>query len=157
MPAAGLADLRVERPLARLLALDLGAEGGQLHHDLVHRAVERALAVFEVEEHAHARVGDALERPARLDRLAAEPGLLGHDEHLERRPRLERVQKPGQARARAAEDGAGDPVVAVDVLVGDGPALLRGVGAGVLDLAGDRLRLIGDAVLLGALAGVDGG
>ena len=55
------------------------------------------------------------------------------------------------------ELGAADAVVDVDVLVGDRPALRAAYGARVLDLPRDRLLLVGDAVLVGALAGVDGG
>ena len=77
-------------------------------------------------------------------------------EDLERRLRLERVHEPQEARA-LRELGAADAVVDVDVVVVDRPALRRGVGLGVLDLAGDGLLLVADAVLLGGLAGVDGG
>ena len=43
---------RVVRALPRLLALELVGERRQRQHDFVGRAVERALAVLEVEEHA---------------------------------------------------------------------------------------------------------
>jgi hypothetical protein len=55
--------------------------------------VERPLAVLEIEEHAHARGDELLERVRRLDRLAAEARLLRHDEHLERRSGVDRVHQ----------------------------------------------------------------
>jgi hypothetical protein len=90
-----------------------------------------------------------------LDLLAPQAGLLGHDEGLERGPRLERAHEPEEPGA-AGELGPADPVVHVDVGVGDRPALARGVGAGALDLAGDGPGVLGAAVLRGRLAGVDG-
>jgi hypothetical protein len=90
---------RVARALAGLLALHLGGEGGQREHDLVDGAVERALAVLEVEPDADARLDELLQRVGRLDLLAAEPGLLGHDQDLERRPRLQRAHQADEARA----------------------------------------------------------
>ena len=42
----------------------------------------------------------------------------------------------------AGEFRSADAVVAVDVFVGHSPALARRVGAGVVDLAGDRLVLV---------------
>ena len=67
---------RVVRPLTRLLALHLRGEVGQRQHYLVHRVVERALAVFQVEEHTDTRVHDLLESISRLDLLAPQPRLL---------------------------------------------------------------------------------
>ena len=56
---------------------------------------------------------------------------------------------------RALEElGPRDPIIRIDVLLGHGPALLRRVGAGALDLPGDGLRLVGDG-LVGALPCVD--
>ena len=150
-----LPDHRVIGPLAGLLALHLGSEGRQREEDLVHGVVEGPLAVLEVEEDADAGVHDVLERPARLDRLAAEARLLRHDENLEGRPRLERIHQAEEARA-LQKLGAGDPVGGVDLGLGDGPALAHGIAARVRDLAGDRFLLVGE-VLLGALAGVDRG
>ena len=121
-------------------------------HDLVGGTVERPLPILEVEEHAHAGLDELLQRVRRLDRFPAEPRFLRHHEHLERRPRLQRVHQPQKA-GTVRKLGAGDPVVDVDVLVGDDPALARGVLARVLDLPRDRLLLVGDAVLLRALCG----
>jgi hypothetical protein len=118
---------------------------------------ERPLRVLEVEEHAHPGRHQLLEEVGRLDLLAAQARLLRHHEHLERRPRFQHIQQAGQAGTRVAKDGAADPVVGVDVGVGDGPALASGVRAGVLDLAGDTLGLIGQAALFRAFAGVDRG
>jgi hypothetical protein len=56
LTALGLAPDRVVGPLARLLPLHLGREVREREHHLVHRRVERALAILEVEEHAHAAV-----------------------------------------------------------------------------------------------------
>ena len=61
-------------------------------------------------------------------------------------------RKPGAP----LELGAADPVVDVDVGRVDGPALARRVGRRVLDLPGDALLVVGE-VLVGRLAGVDGG
>ena len=125
-PALAFRMHRVVRPLPRLLALEFVGERRQRQHDLVGRAVERPLAVLEVEEHPHAGLYELLQRVRGLDRFAAEPRFLGHDEHLERRPRLQRVHQP-QESGPVRELGAADPVVDVDVLVIDGPALSSGV------------------------------
>src|SRR5262249_19799877 len=86
-------------------------------------------------------------RIGRFDLLAPEARLLRHDQHLKRRARLERVHQPQKPRA-LGELRAGDPVVAVDVLLGDGPAFPGGEGAGVFDLPRDGLRLVANTVLL---------
>src|SRR5262249_8018819 len=117
--------------------------------------VERTLAVLEVEEYADAGLHDLLERVRGLDLFASEARLLGHDEHLERRPRLERVHQPEEPRA-LHELRAPDPVVGADVRVGYGAALVLRVGARVLHLPGDRLLRVGK-VLISALARVDRG
>ena len=88
----------IMRPLTGLLALQLGREVGQGEHHLVHRVVERPLAVLEVEEHPDAGGDDLLQRVGGLDLLAAEPGLFGHDENLKRRPWLEGVHQSEEAR-----------------------------------------------------------
>src|SRR5207247_911494 len=119
-------------------------------------AIECALAVLEVEEHAHAGLDELLQRVGCLDLLAAEPRLLRHDEDLERWPRLQGVHESDEART-FDELGAGDPVVDVDVLVGDGPALPRRVHARMLELTLDRVTLVAGAGLVGALARVDRG
>ena len=106
---------RVVRPLPGLLALELVGEAGKLHHDLLDRRIQRSFAILEVEEHPRAGLNQLLQREAGLDALAAEPRLLGHHEHLERRPRLQRIhmtKKPGTVR----EFGAADAVIDVDVL-----------------------------------------
>jgi hypothetical protein len=58
---------------------------------------------------------------------AAEARLLRHDEHLERRARLQAVHEASEART-LQELRPRDAVIAVHVLVGDRPALARGVG-----------------------------
>src|SRR5439155_10513755 len=58
---ACLARERVVRPLAGLLALELGREVGERQHYLIHRRVERALAVLEVEEHTDAGLHELLQ------------------------------------------------------------------------------------------------
>ena len=155
MAVLGPAPHGVARALARLLALDLRGEADRGEQELVLGGVQHALAVVEVEPDADARVGDLLQRVGRLDLLAPEARLLGHDEDLERRARPEGVQEPRETWSAIAEHGAAHAIVRVDVPVGDRPALLLGVGAGVLDLPRDALGLVGDAVLLGALAGID--
>jgi hypothetical protein len=72
MAGPGLAEERVVRPLDRPLSLHLGGEAREAQHHLAGGAVECALLVREVEEHADAGVRDALQRPRRLDGLAAE-------------------------------------------------------------------------------------
>ncbi len=54
----------------------LGGEVGHKEHDLILGAVERTLAVLEVEEDPHAGVDDLLERVGRRDLLATEARLL---------------------------------------------------------------------------------
>ena len=78
-----------------------------------------------------------LEEVRGLELLAAEPILVVEDEGVERRPRLQGGQQGHEPRA-ALELGPGH-LVRVNVLFGDGPALLCGVGAGEVDLASDRL------------------
>lgn len=125
---------RVIIPLARLLALHLVGEAADAHHELLGRRHQRALPILEVEPHPHAGLCELLQGVGRRDLLATEARLLGHNEDLERWPGLERVHQPQEARP-FEELGAGDPVVEVDVLLGDRPALARGVDAGVLELA----------------------
>jgi hypothetical protein len=144
------------RPLAGPLALHLVGEGDDGEQHLVSGGVDRAFPVVEVQEHPHAGLAQLLERIGRLDLLPAEAGLFGHDEHLEWRAWLERGHEPEEART-GAKFGARHPVVHVDVRGIHDPALARGIGLCVLDLAGHGLGLIGDAVLVGALPGVDGG
>jgi hypothetical protein len=67
--------------------------------------------------------------------------------------RGERVEEPPETRPAIAEDGAGDAVVHIDMLVGDRPAFARGVCPGVFHLSAHRR--LGEAVLLRALPRVD--
>jgi len=68
----------------------------------------------------------------------------------------------GQCREETLESwaslelGARDSIVDVDVGVRDSPALGDGKGPGILHLACDRLRLVGDE-LVGGFASVDSG
>jgi hypothetical protein len=149
-PAQGIA-----RALPRLLARHVVDEGNGVNHELVRRALAFHFAVGQVGEDAHPGVGDALEGIGHLVLRAAEPTLLHRHEHLKGRARAEGVHE-GQEAGPLQELRAADPIVAVDVLVRDHPALVGSVGPRALDLARDRLLLIGD-VLIGALAGVDGG
>src|SRR2546422_6893081 len=146
----------VVRALPGLLPLHLRGEVGQREHDLVHRAVERALAVIEVEEDPHAGVYDLHERGGRLDLFAAEARFLGHNEHLERRAGREGIHQPDEAGA-LDELGAADAIVDEDVALIDEPALAGGVGSGLLDLAGDGLLLVRDPWLVGRLPGENRG
>src|SRR5262249_33448173 len=66
MEGARLALERVIGPLARALALELVGVGGDAQEQLVGRRVDRALAVLEVQEHAHAGLGELLERIGNL-------------------------------------------------------------------------------------------
>src|SRR5262249_7082967 len=59
MAGAGFPLHRVVRALPGLLALELVCERREREHDLVGRRIERALAILEIEEHAHAS-GDEL-------------------------------------------------------------------------------------------------
>jgi hypothetical protein len=67
-----------------------------------------------------------------------------------RRAWFQRVQEAQVARP-LGELRAGDPIVCVDKLFGERPALLNGVGAGVLGLPGEALFFIGNAALIRAL------
>src|SRR5205823_12590284 len=60
----------------------------------------------------------------------------------------QRVQEPREPGPAIAELGATDPVVAVHVRVGDGPAFPDGVGARVRELALDGLALVAGAGLV---------
>ena len=109
---SGLAKHRIVGPLPRLLALELVGESGQRQHDFVGWAVECALAVLEVEEHPNARLDDLFQGVGRLDGLSAKSRLFGHDEHMERRPRFQRVHEPekrGPVRKLGAADGPARP------------------------------------------------
>jgi hypothetical protein len=68
----GLTRHRVVGPLARARALELVGEGGHVHQELVGGGVDRALAVLEVQEHAHAGLRERLERVRHFNRLAPE-------------------------------------------------------------------------------------
>jgi hypothetical protein len=95
-----------------------------------------------------------LQRVGDLDRLTAESRLLGHDQDLEARPRLQLVHQ-SQAAGPGDELRARDPVVDENRVVIDGPPTSLRVGAGVGDLARDRLLFVVDVALLGGLAGVN--
>jgi hypothetical protein len=107
------ADHRVVSALAGLLAPHLRGERGQAQNHLVHRIVERAFPIVEVEEHAHPGVGDLFHGVPHLDRPAAEPVAVAHDEDLERWARDERVEQPRQARTsvEALKQAGGRPVM----------------------------------------------
>ena len=144
-------------PLARALALELVGVGRHAQQQLVCGGVDRALAVLKVQKDAHAGLDEQLERVGDLDRLAAEARLLTHHQHLERRPRLERVQQPREPGPAIAELGARDPVVGVHVGGVDGPALADGIGARVGELALDALALVAGAGLVRGFSGVESG
>src|SRR5205807_5047873 len=120
----------------------------------VHRAIERPLPVFEVEKDPDPRLDDLLHDPGDIDLLAPEARFLAHDQDLERRPRRERAQEPGQTGA-LDELCPAHPVIDDDVLLGNLPALLGGIGLGALDLPGHRFLLVTDPTLIGRFPGVD--
>jgi hypothetical protein len=143
-------------PLSRLVAFDLVREAADGQEDLVGRGIEGALAVLQVVDDADAARDDLFQQIGRFDLLTPKPTLLAHHEHLERRARRQRIDQadePGPLR----ELRAADPVVDVDVRLGDRPSLHGRVCAGVVDLTGHRLRFLSGASLLGGLTGVDGG
>jgi hypothetical protein len=90
-----------------------------------------------------------------FDLLAPQPGGLAHDDRGEGGTGGQGREERRQARP-VDELGAGDTIVNVDVRRIRRPALARRVGRGVLDLPRDALLGIGK-ILIGALAGVDGG
>ena len=145
---------RVIRALARLLALQLIGERGQRQHDLVRRAVERPLAVFQVEEDPHAGLDELFERVGRFDRLSTETALLTHDQDLKGRCGLQGVHQAEEAGA-LGELRSADAVVHVDVGIGHAPALLCRIGAGMGNLSSHGPLGFAHAVLIGALACVD--
>ena len=160
-PARDVAGLRLAEhgivgPLPRLVPLDLVSECRHRHEELFSRGVQGALAILQVGEDPHPGGDELLQRPRRLDLLAPEAILVHHDQDGEGGPRLERVhqpRKPGR-RWNSAPEMA---VIRIDVRLVDRPTLPHGIGARVLDLARDGLRLVRDAGLVLALAGVDGG
>ena len=155
VPGARLAEEGIMGALLRALPLELARVAGDGEQDLIGGRVEGALAVLEVVEDADAGIEDLLEGVAGLDGLAPQPGLLGHDQHLERGVGLERVHQPEEARA-LDELGPADAVIDVDAVLAHEPAMLRGVLAGVLDLAGDGALLVTDPGLVGRLPPIDG-
>src|SRR5436309_14757817 len=100
-----------------LVSLHLRSEIGQGEHHLLQRIIEQSLAIVGIEEDTHARVSNLLEHVARLDLLAAQPRLLGHDKDLERRAWFKRVQQASEARAGSAEERATDSVILIDVFI----------------------------------------
>jgi len=75
---------------------------------------------------------------------------------LKWRPRFQRVHQADESRARR-ELCAGDPIVNVDRSLVDRPVFLRRERARTLDLARDRLLIVGDPSLRSGFTGVDGG
>jgi hypothetical protein len=148
LPGFGLPKHRVVRALPGLFSLELVGERRQREHDLVGRTVEGALAVLEVKEHPHAGRHELLQRVGRLDRFAAEPRLLRHDQYLERRPWFQRIHQPEEPRPVGKLSPA-DTIVDVDVRVGDGPAFSGCERSGVVHLTGDRFLVVGDPGLIG--------
>jgi hypothetical protein len=122
MPSLGLSKHRIVRALAPLLALEVRRECHRPEEEFVRRALHQQLSVLEIAEAAHARHGELLQGIGCLDLLTAEPRDFRHQEHLKRRPRLQRVHEP-QEPGPIRKLGAGDPVVDVDMLVADRPAL----------------------------------
>jgi hypothetical protein len=145
---------RIVGALAGLLALEFVGERRQRQHDLVGRRVERPFSVLQVKEHAHTRLDQLLERVGGFDRFAAQPGFFRH-EHLERRPRFQRVHQAQEA-GPVRKLGAADAVVNIHVLVGNDPALANGVRPRVLDLPRDAFLIVGN-VLRGGLANINRG
>ena len=146
--ALGLPAQGIPRALAGLLALHVVDKRNGGHHELVHRGLAADLRIAEVAPHLDAGIGDALQGVGHFVERAAEPALVHDHEHVEGGPGLQSritagVHQRDEPRA-LQELRAGDPVVGVDVRVGDGPALARGVGAGALELARDGLLLVGD-------------
>src|SRR3989442_14892110 len=92
----------------------------------------------------------------RLPLVAREPIVSGNHQHVERSG-LSRIEERPQARTFGLVQGSAEPVVRVDVRISDGPALLRSVGAPVLDLPNDALGVLGLVAFIGALPGVDRG
>ena len=82
LPRPSLSQHRVVRALPCLLSFELVCECREGKHDLVGRAVECALTIFEVEEHPYASSHELLQRVRGLDGFSAESRLLAHDEHL---------------------------------------------------------------------------
>jgi hypothetical protein len=109
-------------------------EGHLRHAQLlrkVGRRVEGALAVLEVQPHAHPRLRELLQRVGDLDLLAPEPRFFRHDQDLERRPWLERRHQPNEPRPRG-EHRAGHRIVHGHRLVDHCPALAPGIEIRVL-------------------------
>jgi hypothetical protein len=152
----GLALQRRARPLGGLRALDLGRAGEHGGQHLVDGAVQGQLpaAVFRLVD-AHAGLAQLLEDVARFYLLAAQPVGVVDQEHAEGRPRLQGIEQRDEPRP-LGELGAADPVVDVDMLVGDGEAVGERVGLRLVELARDALLVGGDVVLVGGLPRVDG-
>jgi hypothetical protein len=144
-------------PLARLVPFDLGGEVFHRQDDLVRRGGERDHAAVRSPalDDLDARADQLFQDIARLDLLPPDAIAVRDQQRLERGPRFERAHQPEEA-GPAGELGTRDPVVLVDMGGVHRPALARGVGPGLLDLPRDGLGLLGDAGLVGGLAGVDG-
>jgi hypothetical protein len=97
---------------------------------------------------------ELLQEVGGLDLFPPEAALLAHHEHLERQPRPYGIDQPDEA-GPLREFRPADPVIDVDVCLGDRPPLHGRVRARVVDLAGHRLRFLGGASLLAGLTRVD--
>src|SRR4029450_7997059 len=93
--------------------------------------------------------GDAkwLPRVRRIDAFTAKPIKVTHHENLKPRAWFQRVHQ-SQESWPVRELGTRDPVVDINVLVGHRPTLATCVGPGVLNLARNRLLLVGNAGLV---------
>ena len=125
-----------------------GASGFMGQHSiplLLDRGYEVPFCHFKRAPSVHRLCTVASRRSSRLnsnDLLAPEAGLLGHDEHLQRRPWPQGIHEPKAARS-LEELSARDSIVRVDMLQRDRSPLRVGVGRGTRDLPRDRLLFIG--------------
>src|SRR5262249_54442657 len=156
IPALGLQLKRITGSLACLRALQLSGEVRDRHDQLVDGAIEPYLmATVLVFEDPHTRHADLLEDVVGLELFAPQAVLVGEEEGSEWGLGAERVEEPHQAGS-PFELRPGDRVVDVGVVGRHLEAVPLGTSASHLDLACDRLLLVGD-VLLSRLPGVDGG
>jgi hypothetical protein len=134
-------------------------DGGLLRVDLPDdvRAAPLGVGDDDVVVAVHGAAGDVAALGFSLqciDLLAPEPVGVGNQQHLERRPWLQRIEQRDEA-GPLGELRARDPIVDVDMLVG-GEAMRGGVGARLVELARGALLVGGDVVLVGGLPRVDG-
>jgi hypothetical protein len=111
--------------------LEFGGKVREAEHDFIGCVAERALPVLKIKKHADPAVDDLLEGVGRLDLFSTEAGFLGHDKDLKRRARLECVHKSEEA-GPLDKFRAGNPIIAVDMVIGNGPAFPLRVGSRVL-------------------------